>query len=221
MGVIVAIEPDDDLVTKYCWAFRNEYIYTPFDLCNPASGFRFALHRGADAVPAIVHQALTDPDVEFITGSGHGSPMCYTGYQGIVIWDAQTLLSAQVDDCIVHLLSCHTGAYLGRECIRRGARAFWGYDVEFMFWHQDPPPKNLADDRTAAKYLRMDAIIDRGILKGQNATVIYKAITNYFWQVYPQLLQHAPGQAGTFFDNFVHLVCPAVNWGDPSATFSP
>jgi hypothetical protein len=99
--------------------------------------------------------------------------------------------------------------------VSAGARAFWGYTTNFVFYHRDPVPDDLVADDLAAAFLTMDVIIDRGILVGKTAPEIYQSVTNYVANVLPQLKTTA--QRAVFLDNFAHLVCPATTWGDPTA----
>jgi hypothetical protein len=99
--------------------------------------------------------------------------------------------------------------------VEDGARAFWGYTVNFSFFHRNPPPSALETDKTAEIFFRMDAIVDRGILAGKTATEIYDSLTSYFATVYSKL--HDPAHKAVLLDNFVHLVCPVTVWGEGGA----
>lgn len=135
---------------------------------------------------------------------------------------------AHVQGAIVHLLSCQAGALLGLAIVHAGARAFWGYTVNFTFWHDDPAPDPLDTDETADLFFGLDAIIDRGILTGKPAAIIYQDVIDAFWDAHEQLLPASSSQdvypyqlvAATLLDDFVHLVCPVTTWGDQQATLS-
>jgi hypothetical protein len=101
--------------------------------------------------------------------------------------------------------------------VRQGVRAFWGYTVNFSFYRQSTPPQDLTTDSIAELFLRMDSIIDRGILSQKNAQEIYDSVTTYVATVYPQL-KSKPLHQAVLLDNYVHLVCPVTVWGDASAT---
>jgi hypothetical protein len=98
--------------------------------------------------------------------------------------------------------------------VKHGVSAFWGYTVKFMFYHQNPPPAPLHQDKLAEAFLRMDIIVDLGILAGKSAGDIYDAVTAYVAQMLPKLSRTS---RALLLDNYVHLVCPATTW-DSAAT---
>jgi hypothetical protein len=63
----------------------------------------------------------------------------------------------------------------------------------------------------------MDALIDRGVIGGRSADEIYNAVTRHFWDVYAQLIDRGDPMAAELLDDYVHLVCPVLSWGDPAA----
>lgn len=209
----MSIDADWDLVTRYGRAFRDHFVFTDFDETWP--GHRAHHFRGSRAVQPDVDVFIERNDVGYLTGMGHGSYETFTGYEDKPIWSASQDLTL-LRGAIVHLLSCQTGALLGTSMVRQGALAFWGYTVNFTFYHKSSPPQELVQDKTAEAFLKMDCIIDRGVLSKKTATEIYDSITTYVAQVYSQL--NYPLQRAVFLDNYVHLVCPVTVWGDANAT---
>ncbi len=215
MAEVVAIEQSTDEATRYIQAYRNHFVYLhPTFTEDPC---KHVLIRCFDtrAVPNIIYNEVQRANVRFITGTGHGSYDLFTGEGGVVVWDALKMADNHVRGKIIHLLSCQTGAILGLNCVQKGALAFWGYSVNFSvpLSRQD----TVASGSVGNAFLRMDAIIDRGILDGHNAQEIYDSVVRYFSHVYGQLVSQRSPWAALFLDNFVHLVCPALTWGDPEA----
>ena len=187
MAEVVAIEQDYDIVVRYGQAFRLALVYSHHSLQGNPPKHRLIRCFNNNAMPQFIYPAVQQVGVRFITGMGHGSYDRFTGQHGVTIWQASAIPPSHVTDKLVHLCSCETGAMLGLEMVKQGATVFWGYTVSFVFYHSDPPPISLESDPVARIFFQMDAIVDRGILAGRDATTIYDRIVAYFWQVYPHL----------------------------------
>jgi hypothetical protein len=208
---VLCIDADWDVVTKYGRAFRDKFVFTNSD--KDFLDLDIKHLRGSNAIQPGVDKYLKTNPIQYISGMGHGLYDTFTGFHDKPIWSASQDLSL-LKGVIVHLLSCQTGASLGREMVAQGALAFWGYTVSFSFFRQDPPPSDMDTDNVAAPFLKMDCLIDRGILGRKTASQIYNAIEEYVADLYPQLEFH---QQAILLDNYLHLVCPVTVWGDPNA----
>jgi hypothetical protein len=214
---VLGIDPAWDIVTRYGHEFRSQFVFINFSTDWPQHTLQRLI--GEHAAQPYVDAHLTNHHsnnrpIRYITGMGHGVYNTFAGYENRPIWSASQQL-AQLRGTLVHLLSCQTGALLGRSMVQQGVEAFWGYTVNFSFYHTNPPPAHLEQDTIAERFLRMDCIIDRGILSGRTADQIYDSITRYCAEVYPQLPQH---QRAVLLDNYLHLVCPATTWGSIGST---
>jgi hypothetical protein len=222
LPIVLGIEQNHDQEMKYCQAFRQHYIYG-----NPALASLFSVVRCFDshAVKSSVDSVMSANQFAFITGSGHGYPNQFMGQDGQFIWKTGKLNPPEWNDSIVHLLSCDTGAQLGRDMVRAGAKAFWGYTRPFKFNTSMVPPANLETDTVAEPYFKFDSIIDQGVLQGKNGTSIYKELQDYVRKTYQALVAKAnQGLADDLLDNWVNLACPSRNisgasldWGKVSA----
>jgi len=213
---VVAIEQSTDELTTYIQAYRNRFVYSHPTFMGSSPKHVLVRCFDGNATPSTIYQAVQQAQVRFITGTGHGSYDLFTGQSGVVVWDALKVSDRHVRGKIMHLLSCQTGAILGLNCVQKGALAFWGYSVDFsvpILRHS-----SVEDNNVTNAFLRMDAIIDRGILDGREAQDIYDSVVRHFSNVYTQLAAQGSPWTGLFLDNFVHLVCPALTWGDPKAT---
>ena len=99
--------------------------------------------------------------------------------------------------------------------VEEGVAAFWGYTVNFSFFHAHPSPVKLDTDSLAKAFILMDVVVLKGILDGHPSERIMNAVGQYFNKVYPQLKK--PEHRAALLDNYLHLVCPSTNWGSPNA----
>jgi hypothetical protein len=214
MGDVLRIDYDSDLVNRYAQAFRTKYVFQNFRSEYPQHNLFELVNNKATANEAY-YFLLSNP-IDYISAAGHGRYEAFIGENGVAIWNLNqsfTLLRGK----ILHILACETGAIFGRTFIKNGGVAFWGYTVNFVISHLDAPPLALADDKIAEIFLRMDAIIDRGILSGNNSRDIYNAIEDYVAYIAPKLTAF---HRGLLISNFAHIACPVVEWGLASATMS-
>lgn len=211
MADVLRIDADDGTVTPYCTAFRNQYVFDSFVEEFPQHRVTALLAGQATASPAAAELA---GGADYVTGVGHGEYGSFKGSDGRPIWDLGSDLSS-LRGAIVHLLSCQTGGALGLRMVEAGARAFWGYSVDFQFYFQTDRPSDLAEDAVAERFIRMDIIIDRGLLGGRSAPEIHESVSRYVAGVLPQLDMT---QRIVMLSNFVHLVWPGLTWGDAAAT---
>jgi len=204
------VDHDGDLTNQYVQAFRNKHVFDNFGSQYPQHLIEVAVN--ADAVSQSVNAMLQQNSIDYVSAAGHGTYDTFIGRDGSPIWDYSQNLGL-FSGKIVHLLACQTGALLGREIIQQGAKAFWGYTVNFVFKHS-AQPTSLDKDNVAEVFIKMDIIIDRGVLAGKNAADIYDSIERYMAKV---LLSLPALDRGLLLSNFVHLACPAIDWGDRAA----
>jgi len=208
---ILFLDANWEVITRYCFAFRMAFVIAPLD--NEAS--HVVRHiTGPQMVQPEVDVIVREHKFDYISGSGHGHYSIFRGYNDKEIWSAASDLS-HLSDKIIHLLSCNTGASLGRSMVAQGCRAFWGYTETFLFLHKDNFSGNLEDDEIAADALRMDCLIDSEILSGNPAAVVYKSVEDYVRSVLPKLPSY---RRSAVISNYRHLVCPMTVWGDQAAT---
>ncbi len=206
---ILLIDAEWDTTTRYLHAFRRHFLradlnkYTVRELVGP------------NAVQPKVDQLLKAHRVGFISGAGHGLYHAFLGYLDSTIWEAEQDLS-HLNGIIVHLLSCQTGATLGKSMARQGAKAFWGYTQKFAFHRKSAPPADLFTDTSAKAAIEMDLLIDMGILRRASAATIYQNVQDYVDQLTSGLPPYSLMRAA-IHDNFRHLVCPLPLWGDETA----
>jgi len=146
MAGVLAIDPSYDLTTQYGEAFRWRLVFNNFQAQYP--GHLLLDLKQIQACRKDIHNVVSNGSVDYISAMGHGDYELFTGHNGSIIWDTLSGLS-NLNGKIVHLLSCKAGAVLGREMVKNGAKAFWGYTTDFGFVHQSSPPNYLYNDKTA------------------------------------------------------------------------
>lgn len=214
MAEILFLDANWDEITKYCCAFRTAIVVTPLGEHNTHA---YTHLTGPQMVQPDVDSIVKSHNYSFISGAGHGLYSIFKGHDGREIWRANGDLS-HLRGRIVHLLSCQTGASLGRAMITQGAKAFWGYTERFLFLHKKNPPADRETDSIAEDALRMDCLIDTEILDGRPAHVVYETVTNYVAELCERGLPKY--RRDVVLSNYRHLVCPMTVWGDPSATIN-
>ena len=200
----IAIDSDDELVTRVCRTYRDAHVYPKI-----AQAMQMTRLAGADATRAKVGALLGTGGVDLITGSGHGFPERFTGQGRDPILEIGSYAPVEVSGAIVHLLSCETAKELGADLVSNGCKAFFGYDETFVF-----------PDEAARLFLEADSQIDLKLAEGATAEEAYRAAIRVFDRHIVRLLQ--AGQvfvAAALKRNRDHLCAPPKDpkWGDPAA----
>lgn len=213
MANVLFLDANWDVITQYCFVFRRALVIGPLD---KDASHTVRQVTGPQMLQPEVDVIVREHDFQYISGAGHGHYSKFLGYGNKEIWNAGNDLT-HLSGKIIHLLSCNTGASLGRSMVTQGCRAFWGYTETFVFLHQeeDDAPQNLEDDESAGDALRMDCLIDQEILNGSSASVVYKSVQDYVRSICPNLPTY---RRYAVISNYRHLVCPMTIWGDPKAT---
>jgi hypothetical protein len=216
MGYVLQIDHKADIPNAYSQAFRNKLVFDNFN-----GKFPHTLIKAIDtnAEKNYVESILQGSSVNYISASGHGEYDQLIGEDGLPVWEADPVSQPHLQPLagtIVHLLSCGTGSYLGHVMIKFGVTSFWGYTSIFSFPRRAEfgSPEN---DFVAEPFFEMDAIIDRGILKGDSAQVIYGDVSTYVAQTLPSL---SHDDRVIFLDNYMIIVCPVHDWGDSFAVLT-
>lgn len=202
---IVTVDSNHEDVTAACQDFRQADLYP--DLL--AAGAVLRSFAGKDSTRARVKAALTQPGVDALSASGHGVETRFTGKDGEAILEIGAYDAAEVRGKIIHLLACLTAVQLGEDVVRKGCRAFFGYDVIFAFPLDTPEI-----------FLACDAQIDRSLVDGRTAGEAFQDAFDAFTLQIEQLLALGqPYLAAMLEYNRDHLCAPTVDpkWGSTQA----
>ena len=105
----------------------------------------------------------TAPFSDLIIGTGHGDYQAYYGQNESTIWKVGDYDPRQVSGKVIKLLSCKAGAELGPDLVNHGARAFIGYDEDFL-WLADPAYYPIPWDDSLAAACLMPVVISLNAL---------------------------------------------------------
>jgi hypothetical protein len=114
---------------------------------------------------------------------------------------------------IVHFLSCQTAENLGPDFVDNGCRAYFGYDVDFMWPHGAPR-------KVIETFLECDSAIDRAFAEGLTAGQVYdQTRALYDKHIARFQAERHPYYASMLKVDRNHLRCPSSGpqWGDLNA----
>lgn len=203
--VVLGIDSNYEPVTAAAWKYRKKNVYSYLQ----QKGFQVTILEGKLARRYLVAPEATKPNVDYLTGVGHGLTDLYTGDQGDRIFEVGAYAPEESQRKIVHFLSCQTAQSLGPDFVKHGCRAYFGYDVNFTFtWD------------SADVYFECDSEIDRAFADGLTADQVYKRAYQLFTRRIEEL-QNAGKMysAATLAADRDHLCAPTLHqrWGDTNA----
>jgi hypothetical protein len=202
---VVGIDSNYEPVTLAAWRYRNENVY-PYVLRR---GFVVTRFDGKLARRYMVAPAVVQSGVDYLTGVGHGLADLYTGDQGEPLFQVGAYAPPEAQKKIVHFLSCQTAQTLGPDFVVNGARAYFGYDVNFTFQWEG-----------SDLFFECDSEIDRAFAEGLSARLVYqRAYRRYSERIDALRRAGKTYLAATLELDRDHLCDPSVaaRWGDASA----
>ena len=113
----------------------------------------------------------------YISGVGHGNYNLYTGHSGNRILEIGQYDSAEVKSKAIHFLSCQTAKLLGPDTVKKGAKAYAGYDENFHFVWDDPSTPFVNE---FLLFVRADATFDLQMAAGATAGQAFAATMQAF-----------------------------------------
>ncbi|MBS1643990.1 MAG: hypothetical protein JST36_03055 [Bacteroidetes bacterium] len=126
---VLFCENTTDSVTNQAATYRIANVHPVF----AAKGFQVEVLKGVDDIRANFIPKAKESRMVYISGIGHGSYTAYTGHGFNHILDVNGYDAAEVNGKIIHFLSCETGRSLGPNTVSKGAKAYLGYDENFVF----------------------------------------------------------------------------------------
>jgi hypothetical protein len=206
---VLGIDSNYEPVTRAAYQYREANVY-PYIITK---GFRVTKLQGPLARRYYVAPEAKKPEVDYITGVGHGAYNIYTGDHGDIIFQVGNYHPDEAKGKIVHLLSCQTARDLGPDFVTNGAKAYFGYDENFTL---TMPEKDT--------FFECDSEIDRAFADGLTAAQVYDRVRRLYDQRIADL--RAAGklrEAATLEFDRDHLRCPSSGgsrWGDARAKLS-
>jgi hypothetical protein len=202
---VLAIDSNFEPFTKAAFDYRQKHVYPYLE----AKGFHVKRFQGPLARRYYAAPAARRPNVDYLTGVGHGTYDTFTGDYYDPIFSVGNYSQDEVQGKIVHLLSCGAARALGPDFIDHGCLAFFGYDENFIY-HQEE----------ADVFFECDSEIDLAIADGLTAEKVYERVIKKYDQRIAEMRS-----AGKLYIAAVlefdrdHLRAPssAAMWGDPEA----
>ena len=165
MVKVLGIDSNYDDVTKRMSRYRKKYVYDVI----LARFNSYELKQGRDATRSEIVQVAQDREIKYITGSGHGFYNSFMGQNAEDIWrktcplrGGPSYAKEEVENKIIHLLSCCSADVLGPDMVEKGCLAFFGYTEDF--W---------VKDQTGELCVYSDSQIDEAVSEGENAEMVY------------------------------------------------
>jgi hypothetical protein len=223
--VILTINSKYDAITRSASRYREQSLFLYLE-----EKFRVEHMTGQMARRQHVTYSLENhgKGIVYISGIGHGYPDEFTGELRCSIFKVGEYSGKEVNNKIVHLLSCSTASILGKNMVEQGCKAFFGYDQPFLYVDLQEYEDIFWD---------CDAEIDRAFIDGCSAAQAHERTIEYYnglIQKYSELyiqsflddeitVQQAAVYKKVFThlqDNLLHLCSPAINpcWGSSEIT---
>ena len=202
---VLAIDSCEDDVTRIVCGYRNQHVYPDLE----SRGFGLVYCQEQAALRENVESAARRDDIAYITGSAHGSDIACFGYDSSPIFEVGDYQPEEVEDKVVHLLSCQTVTELGPDFVTNGCRAYFGYKGNFTFDPDDPDV-----------FLECDAEIDRAFADGLTAEEVHDRVIALYTQRIFELESEGRDYRASLLERDRDYLCtPSVDsrWGDGQA----
>jgi hypothetical protein len=190
---ILEVEANYESVTYIGYKFRVEKYVSPYFL---QSDYNVLTLFGDDATRDKFAPYCKLPDVVYISGFGHGHDNRFGGQHGEILWEVDSYDPTEVQDKIIYLMSCRTAKELGPDLVYEGAKAYFGYEDNFVFLHI-PTITDPLQDPIADVFFQCSSNVDRRLVDGQSAGTVYDETKEMFREKYEQYLATEPDVAMT------------------------
>lgn len=159
---IVVTCPNHDLTTRYISSYAKIFIDEAKEKGNQVTVLE--KDRARSNVLASVIRKL-QPSAIFFNGHGDSDTVCGQDNEDLIKKDKNTELLVNV---IVYALSCSAAAKLGPSTIDAGAKAFIGYDADFVFYTDREKQTKPQNDTVAKQFLEPAVQVPRSLIKGNS-----------------------------------------------------
>ena len=204
--IAVCIDSNADIVAEAVAKWRDAHTY-PLLLAN---GFSLRRLDGSMSNRDYLEQELRESDVTYLSGSGHGLDDEFQGSDNLPALKVGKYTKPEIVGRIVHLLSCRTALLLGRDLVKNGCIAFFGYDMPFSFYFE------FID-----KFMSPNRLIDEMISQGYNAQAVHVAVVAEYERVINDLKMSRASVIviADMQTNLNHFCSPSKDkkWGNPMA----
>jgi hypothetical protein len=211
-GTMVAIDFTSDATQSAACAWREQNVYPKLVEGGVLAGPAKVL-SGNQANANDLNNALSQDNVVYLTGVAHGAEDAFPDVPPPVL-STTTYNPPQIAGKIIHLVSCKTGATLGRTLVGQGGAgvlAFFGYAKNFTW------PVNVVNEITDI-FFSCDAQIDFALAAGKTAGEAYNLAVQAYQLGQAQLLANYPDvgtQIAAMLEANLECLCGPQSDNDP------
>ncbi|MEK6818879.1 MAG: hypothetical protein AABY10_03005, partial [Nanoarchaeota archaeon] len=157
--------------------------------------------------------------VSFGLFNGHGNETSITGHKRSPLIDTKNV--DLLKDKITYAISCSSGKTLGQESIKRGAKAYIGYDDDFIFFYDPNMITHPTNDKTAKLFLEPSIELANSLIKGNSVEEAFNRSNKMFKDNFRLLLNSETSKENTAMARYLwwdmrHQVC----YGDKTASMT-
>ncbi len=204
--------PNSDSTTRYIsiWAER-----TIEEL--KSKRLQFILLLKERAVASVLESMLKKHSPSLLFVNGHGGPDVVCGHNDEVLVKAGKNELA-LKGTVTYALSCSSAKTLGPAAVQAGARAYIGYNEDFIFFISPEKVNRPREDKTAEMFLMPASHVVVSLEKGHTAGEATKAAKGYFLRSIQKLISSESSDEDREYIRYLiwdmrSLVCQ----GDPEA----
>lgn len=212
-GTMVAIDFSTDPTQSAACEWREKNVYPKLDQGGVLASNPKIL-SGNQANGDALAEALGEANVLYITGVAHGATDAFPEGPAAPVLSTTLYNPPNVAGKIIHLVSCNTGAFLGRTLADPGgggAAAFFGYTGNFTW------PVDVVSDITDI-FFNCDAQIDFALAAGKTAGEAYNLAVQAYRLGEAQLLANYPDigtQIAAILEKNLACLCGPQSDNDP------
>lgn len=144
---LLIIRPNFDLTTRYISAWAKKIIEFAKTKRNTILDLDKS-RANRKEFESIIKK--NNPSLVFFNGHGDYDVICGQDNEELArVGENEKLLKSK----IVYALSCRSGKLLGPSCVKFGAKAYIGYDEDFIFLYDENKRAHPEQDKTAKMFL--------------------------------------------------------------------
>ncbi len=182
MKKLLITRPEHDDTTYYLSNWSKKVI----EFANTKEIKLFDLHRDKARKPEVT-SIIEKQAPGLIVFNGHGDDKCVTGHKNEALVEAgknESLLKEK----ITYAVSCRSAKMLGPKSVSAGAKAYIGYDDDFVFIYSPEKITQPLRDDTAKLFLEPSNELIVSLIKGNSAEESYKRSQDFFKERMKKLL---------------------------------
>ncbi len=158
-------------------------------------GFGILDCKGPKANQSTVTAMLTEKKPELILFNGHGSKDAVFGHKEEVLVEKDKS-EESIRGAIVFARTCQSAAGLGESAVKKGTKAFIGYEDDFAFWSDNSKSLTPLRDEFAKPFFKASNQVIYSLFGGSTAEEANKRSQGVFDEEMKKLLgSNAPPEA--------------------------